>query len=323
MVHSMTAFARVEQAGTHGTLIWELRSVNHRYLEPHLRLPDAFRDLEGAVREALRQGLSRGKVECTLRFAEETAGKSLQVDQERARQLVAAAEGVAALIRQPAPLDPLAVLAWPGVLVADSADPQALNAAALEAFGQALEQLKAGRSREGQELAKLLNDRLDAMLVEVGNLRELVPTMLANQRQKILDRFAELKAELDPQRLEQELVLLAQKSDVAEELDRLATHVGEVRRVLKAGGAAGRRLDFLMQELNREANTLGSKAFDPGGGQPQGPDRADARAGPEHRMTGGRLRPISFQPVRSTRNTSCPAPCTSFPLPPAPARPAW
>ncbi|EQB4909163.1 YicC/YloC family endoribonuclease, partial [Pseudomonas aeruginosa] len=230
MVHSMTAFARVEQAGTHGTLIWELRSVNHRYLEPHLRLPDAFRDLEGAVREALRQGLSRGKVECTLRFAEETAGKSLQVDQERARQLVAAAEGVAALIRQPAPLDPLAVLAWPGVLVADSADPQALNAAALEAFGQALEQLKAGRSREGLELAKLLNDRLDAMLVEVGNLRELVPTMLANQRQKILDRFAELKAELDPQRLEQELVLLAQKSDVAEELDRLATHVGEVRR---------------------------------------------------------------------------------------------
>ncbi|HGN4402043.1 TPA: YicC/YloC family endoribonuclease, partial [Pseudomonas aeruginosa] len=224
MVHSMTAFARVEQAGTHGTLSWELRSVNHRYLEPHLRLPDAFRDLEGAVREALRQGLS------TLRFAEETAGKSLQVDQERARQLVAAAEGVAALIRQPAPLDPLAVLAWPGVLVADSADPQALNAAALEAFGQALEQLKAGRSREGQELAKLLNDRLDAMLVEVGNLRELVPTMLANQRQKILDRFAELKAELDPQRLEQELVLLAQKSDVAEELDRLATHVGEVRR---------------------------------------------------------------------------------------------
>ncbi len=263
MVHSMTAFARVEQAGTHGTLSWELRSVNHRYLEPHLRLPDAFRDLEGAVREALRQGLSRGKVECTLRFAEETAGKSLQVDQERARQLGAAAEGVAALIRQPAPLDPLAVLAWPGVLVADSADPQALNAAALEAFGQALEQLKAGRSREGQELAKLLNDRLDAMLVEVGNLRELVPTMLANQRQKILDRFAELKAELDPQRLEQELVLLAQKSDVAEELDRLATHVGEVRRVLKAGGAAGRRLDFLMQELNREANTLGSKAFDP------------------------------------------------------------
>nr|WP_100548166.1 MULTISPECIES: YicC/YloC family endoribonuclease [unclassified Pseudomonas] len=263
MVHSMTAFARNEQATAHGTLSWELRSVNHRYLEPHLRLPEAFRDLEGAVREALRQGLSRGKVECTLRFAEETAGKPLQVDSERARQLIAAAEQVAALIQQPAPLNPLEVLAWPGVLVADSADPQALNAAALKLFDQALGELKAGRAREGAELAKLLNDRLDAILDEVAALRELVPQMLAGQRQKIEARFAEMQAELDPQRLEQELVLLAQKSDVAEELDRLSTHVSEVRRVLKAGGAAGRRLDFLMQELNREANTLGSKAFDP------------------------------------------------------------
>lgn len=263
MVHSMTAFARHEQATAHGTLSWELRSVNHRYLEPHLRLPEAFRDLEGAVREALRQGLSRGKVECTLRFAEENAGKPLQVDSERARQVIAAAEQVAALIQQPAPLNPLEVLAWPGVLVADSADPQALNAAALKLFDQALSELKAGRAREGAELAKLLNDRLDSILEEVAALRELVPQMLAGQRQKIETRFAEMQAELDPQRLEQELVLLAQKSDVAEELDRLSTHVSEVRRVLKAGGAAGRRLDFLMQELNREANTLGSKAFDP------------------------------------------------------------
>ncbi|MGA4533382.1 YicC/YloC family endoribonuclease [Ectopseudomonas chengduensis] len=262
MVHSMTAFARNEQATAHGTLSWELRSVNHRYLEPHLRLPEAFRDLEGAVREALRQGLSRGKVECTLRFAEESAGKQLQVDSERARQLINAAEQVAALIQQPAPLNPLEVLAWPGVLVADSADPQALNAAALKLFDQALGELKAGRAREGAELAKLLNERLDSILDEVAALRELVPQMLAGQRQKIETRFAEMQAELDPQRLEQELVLLAQKSDVAEELDRLSTHVSEVRRVLKAGGAAGRRLDFLMQELNREANTLGSKAFD-------------------------------------------------------------
>ena len=263
MVHSMTAFARNEQATAHGTLSWELRSVNHRYLEPHLRLPEAFRDLEGAVREALRQGLSRGKVECTLRFAEENAGKQLQVDSERARQVIAAAEQVAALIQQPAPLNPLEVLAWPGVLVADSADPQALNAAALKLFDQALSELKAGRAREGAELAKLLNERLDSILEEVAALRELVPQMLAGQRQKIETRFAEMQAELDPQRLEQELVLLAQKIDVAEELDRLSTHVSEVRRVLKAGGAAGRRLDFLMQELNREANTLGSKAFDP------------------------------------------------------------
>ena len=262
MVHSMTAFARSEQAGTHGTLSWEIRSVNHRYLEPHLRLPEAFRDLEGLVRDALRKGISRGKVECTLRFTEENNRTALQVDRERASQLIAAAESVAALIRQPAPIDPLHVLGWPGVLVGDAADPQALNHIALQLFHSALDQLKEGRRREGEELAKLLNERLDSILEEVATLREQVPHMLAAQRQKVLDRFAEMRAELDPQRLEQEMVLLAQKSDVAEELDRLSTHVTEVRRVLKTGGAAGRRLDFLMQELNREANTLGSKVFD-------------------------------------------------------------
>ncbi|MBF8778556.1 YicC/YloC family endoribonuclease [Pseudomonas fulva] len=263
MVHSMTAFARVERAGRQGTLVWELRSVNHRYLEPHLRLPEALRDLEGAVREGLRQGLSRGKIECTLRLSEDSAGKPLQVDRERAAQLVAAAETVADLISQPAPLNPLEVLAWPGVLVADASDPQALGAEAMALFDEALAQLKAGRAREGVELARLINERLDSMASEVTTLRALVPQMLAAQRQKLLDRFADLRSELDPQRLEQEMVILAQKSDVAEELDRLSTHVAEVRRVLKSGGATGRRLDFLMQELNREANTLGSKAFDP------------------------------------------------------------
>ncbi len=263
MVHSMTAFARAEQASAQGTLSWELRSVNHRYLEPHLRLPEAFRELESAVRDALRNGLSRGKLECTLRSSEESAEQALQVNQLRASQLIAAAESVASLIKQPAPIDPLKVLAWPGVLVSESADTQAQNALALTLFKQALNELKQGRAREGAELARLLNERLDAMQEQVDTLRELVPQMLAGQRQKILDRCAEMQIELDPQRLEQECVLLAQKSDVAEELDRLNTHMLEVRRVLKAGGAAGRRLDFLMQELNREANTLGSKAFDP------------------------------------------------------------
>ncbi|WP_213878172.1 YicC/YloC family endoribonuclease [Pseudomonas sp. dw_358] len=263
MVHSMTAFARAERAVAQGTLSWELRSVNHRYLEPHLRLPEAFRDLEGAVREALRQAVSRGKIECTLRFTEESSGKPLQVDRERAAQLVAAAELVAGLIQQPAALNPLEVLAWPGVLTGDASDPQALNNEATGLFAEALKELKKGRDREGAELGRLIDERLDAMSAEVVTLRALVPQMLATQRQKVLDRFADMRAELDPQRLEQEMVLLAQKSDVAEELDRLATHINEVRRVLKTGGAAGRRLDFLMQELNREANTLGSKAFDP------------------------------------------------------------
>ncbi|MBD1550072.1 YicC/YloC family endoribonuclease [Pseudomonas typographi] len=263
MIRSMTAFARAERAGSDGTLNWELRSVNHRYLEPHLRLADALRDLEGAVRDALRQQLSRGKVECTLRFSEANGSKALHIDASRAAQVVAAAESVASLINQPARINPLDVLNWPGVLASNGPDTQTLNAQALALFQEALDELTADREREGTELARLIGERLDALAAEVDALRALVPQMLALQRQRILDRFAELKLEADPQRLEQELVLLAQKSDVAEELDRLATHAAEVKRVLKAGGAAGRRLDFLMQELNREANTLGSKAFDP------------------------------------------------------------
>lgn len=263
MIQSMTAFARCEQASPQGTLSWELRSVNHRYLEPHLRLPDNFRELEAAVRDALRQSLSRGKVECTLRFVESGNARRLQVDSQRAQELISAAQEIATLLGNAAPLDPLAVLAWPGVLCADASDPKALNNAALALFNQALEELKTGRSREGAELARLIHERLDNMAGEVSQLRPLVPQMLEQQRQKVLDRCAELSVQIDSQRLEQELVLLAQKSDVAEELDRLETHISEVRRVLAKGGAAGRRLDFLMQELNREANTLGSKAFDP------------------------------------------------------------
>lgn len=263
MVHSMTAFARVEQNGVYGTLSWELRSVNHRYLEPHLRLPDNLREVEGPVREALRNGLSRGKVECTLRLTESSSEPALQVDHARAQQLIHAAEQIAQQIKQPAALNPLEVLAWPGVLSTQSVDSQELNSAAVTLFSQALQQLKESRGREGADLARLISERLDAIQNETNVLRELVPEMLEVQRQKILTRCQELQVEIDPQRLEQELVLLAQKSDVAEELDRLTTHISEVHRVLKTGGAIGRRLDFLMQELNREANTLGSKAIDP------------------------------------------------------------
>lgn len=262
MVQSMTAFARVEQNGAYGTLSWELRSVNHRYLEPHLRLPDTLREVEGTVREALRNGLSRGKVECTLKLTESASEQSLHVNQERAQQLIQAAEQISQLIAQPAALNPLEVLAWPGVLSTQSVDSQAINSAAIELFRSALTQLKESRGREGTDLARLISERLDAIQNEVLVLRDLVPQMLELQRQKILTRCQEMQIELDPQRLEQELVILAQKSDVAEELDRLATHITEVHRVLKAGGAIGRRLDFLMQELNREANTLGSKAID-------------------------------------------------------------
>lgn len=263
MVHSMTAFARVEQAESFGTLSWEIRSVNHRYLEPHLRLPENLRELEGGVREALRKGISRGKLECTLKFTEANSEQNISIDYQRAEQLIQAAEHLAELMKKPAKLNPLEILAWQGVMAADKIDTQQLTQAALALFKQALQQLKEHREREGSELAKLISERLDAMQADIDTLRELVPEMLDNQRAKILARFTEMSVELDPQRLEQEMVLLAQRSDIAEELDRLNTHIIEVRRVLTEGGAIGRRLDFLMQELNREANTLGSKAFDP------------------------------------------------------------
>jgi len=280
MVHSMTAFARVERAGSQGTLVWELRSVNHRYLEPHLRLPEALRDLEGAVREGLRQGLSRGKVECTLRLSEDSTGKPLQVDRERAAQLVAAAETVASLIKQPAPLNPLEVLAWPGVLVADATDPQALNAEAIALFDEALTELKAGRQREGAELARLINERLDSMAGEVATLRALVPQMLAGQRQKVLDRFSDMQAELDPQRLEQEMVLLAQKKrrrrrtgppQHPRHRSAPGAQVGRRRRAapgLPDAGAQPRSQHPWLQGVRPTQHA--------GGSQPEGVDRTDA-----------------------------------------------
>ena len=262
MTHSMTAFARQELNGPYGTLTWEIRSVNHRYLEPHLRLPESLRSLEAPVRDLLRKGLSRGKVECSLRLVEAETETGSGLNLERAREVVAAAEQIAALISQPAALDPLQVMLQPGVLSRPEADGEQLQADALQLFNQTLVQLKDNRAREGVELARLIAERLDAIEQETRTLAEAIPGMLDAQRQKILDRCQEIALEIDPQRLEQELVMLAQRSDVAEELDRLHTHLNEVRHVLDSKQPIGRRLDFLMQELNREANTLGSKAID-------------------------------------------------------------
>lgn len=262
MVRSMTAFAHVQRSGPRAALGWELRSVNHRYLELNFRLPEAFGDLEGALRESVRQDISRGKLECTLHYQELPGSQRLTLDAQRAQEVIAAARSIARLLEQPAPVNPLEVLAWPGVLVTRAVDTDDLKSDALTTFQQALEQLKAGRAREGEQLAALLESRVQSIVEEVALLRGLLPKMLANQRRRILERCAELELEMDPQRLEQELLLLAQKTDVAEELDRLLTHVAEVRLILKGDAPAGRRLDFLMQELNREANTLGAKAFD-------------------------------------------------------------
>ena len=263
MIRSMTAFARAEVKGAFGTVACEVRSVNHRYLEPSFRLPDALRDLEFPLRERLRATLTRGKVEVQFRLdmAEASAG-TVSIDQDLARQLVAAASEIDQMARHAAPLNATDILRLPGVIRSRDVDTEALHASALQAFEQALTGFIAMREREGTELARLIEDRLTAMVAETDKVRERMPVILAHYRERMLARLAEIKDELNAERLEQELVLFAQKIDVAEEMDRLTSHVAEIRRVLKDKGAVGRRLDFLMQELNREANTLGSKAFD-------------------------------------------------------------
>jgi uncharacterized protein (TIGR00255 family) len=257
----MTAFTRQETQASWGSLVWEIRSVNHRYLEPHLRLPDSLRELEGNLREKLRKSLSRGKVECTLRFVPETQQQNLSVDRDYAAQLIAAAEDVRRLMSDSQPLSPLEVLRWPGVLRESELDMAAVKLAALALFDQALTDLAQGRQREGADLALLVEQRLEAIDRVVVEVRNRLPQILQAQRDNLRTRLSELLTEIDETRIEQEIALLAQKADVDEELDRLSTHVQEVRRVLKQKDPIGRRLDFLMQELNREANTLSSKSI--------------------------------------------------------------
>ncbi len=261
MIRSMTAFARAETKGDFGTVACEIRSVNHRYLEPSFRLPEALRDLEFPLRERLRNTLTRGKVEVQFRLdvAEGGAG-SVALDHDLARQLVAAASEIDQMARHAAPLNATDILRLPGVIRSRGVDTEALHDAGLQAFEQALAGFIAMREREGAELARLIEDRLTAMVAETDKVRERMPVILAHYRERMLARVAEIRDELNVDRLEQELVLFAQKIDVAEEMDRLTSHVAEIRRVLKDKGAVGRRLDFLMQELNREANTLGSKS---------------------------------------------------------------
>lgn len=263
MVYSMTAFSRCELSTDQGNLAWEIRSVNHRFLEPSLRLPEAFREMESSLRERLRKEFARGKLECTLRFnpAQQTTD-GLQLNQPLVAQLLAAASQISQQLDNPAAINPLEILAWPGVLGGAQDDQAALTAQATTLFSQAISELKLQRAREGAELKKLLDERLAAIAERVASLRQMMPSLLDAHRQKLIDRFNEASLELDGTRVEQELVLLAQKIDVAEELDRLDTHITETRHVLGGKVAMGRRLDFLMQEFNREANTLGSKAID-------------------------------------------------------------
>jgi len=259
-VHSMTAFARAEQRSALGLLAIEIRSVNSRHLEASFRLADAVREREFAWRDRLREQVARGKVEISARYEPADSSEAVTINTARVQQLLSALREIDQLAANTAPLNAVDLLRLPGVLITQEVDASALLASADALFAQAMQDFIAMRAREGAALHELVEARLQGIEREVSGVRERLPQILQHFRSKLLARVAEAKADLSAERLEQEVVLFAQKMDVAEEVDRLLAHVTEIRRVLASGGAVGRRLDFLMQELNREANTLGSKS---------------------------------------------------------------
>ena len=260
MIHSMTGYARKEFKGDWGSAVWEIRSVNQRYLETYLRLPEQLRGLEPILRERFRKQLERGKVECNLRFESQTANAQIHVNETLAEQLIDNALWVIDRAGQ-GQLNPLDVLRWPGVIAAEEQDMDELNTILLAGFDEVLAQFVESRQSEGEKLKVLIEQRLEGIQGEIIKVRALMPQILDWQRQKLIDRLAEAKLELEPTRVEQEIIMLAQRIDVAEELDRLGMHITETHKILKKGGACGRRLDFMMQEFNRESNTLGSKSI--------------------------------------------------------------
>ena len=262
MLKSMTAFARVEHESDFGSITWELRTVNHRYLEPHLKLPDAFREIEPKLRILMRNYLSRGKLDGMLKWQPSTKRPdSLKLNQDVLQNLSDATRTVEGIFEQTAPVDMLSVLQWPGVINSETGDRKKLCSDALEAFEASLKILVENRAREGAQLEPLFEERLVAIENIVADVRKWLPEIIQKQNELVRKRFELASVELEPERLAQEMVLLAQKTDVAEELDRLDAHVKEVRLVLSKNEPVGRRLDFLMQELNREANTLSSKSI--------------------------------------------------------------
>jgi len=262
MPASMTAFATRETTLDAGTVAWELRSVNHRYLEVHPRLPEALRALEPDVRERVGAVLGRGRVDCTLRFTPATGADQLSVNEELVEALVHACHTVDDFITNPARLYSYDLLQWPGVVRTPEPDGDALREPVLDLLDAVLDELEAVRAREGGRLKQFLLERLDGIAAIVAEERGHASAVGDRLREKLLERLGQLDVEHDPGRLEQEIAYQAQRLDVTEELDRLDTHIEATREALEADEPIGRRLDFLMQEFNREANTLGSKAAD-------------------------------------------------------------
>jgi uncharacterized protein (TIGR00255 family) len=263
MIRSMTGFARRERQGPWGTLVCELRTVNHRYLEASLRLPEELKALDNEARQAIAAALRRGKVDASLYLkAASGSQRSLELDNSLLDELLARVEQVRARLREAAPVSPLELLRWPGVVREAELDAKPVLVAALELLREALAELNDTRYREGQRIRDLLLARCTSMRTYVQVVKVRLPEVSQRMRERIVERISQLGVAPDVERLEQELVLYTHKMDVDEELDRLGGHLEEVIGVLDSSEPAGRRLDFLMQELNREANTLSSKSQD-------------------------------------------------------------
>ena len=263
MIRSMTGFARRDRQDPWGTLVCELRTVNHRYLEISLRLPDELKSLDNDIRQTITAALRRGKIDANV-YLKSSAGaqQSLELDTKLLDELVARVSEVRSRVPSATEVNPLDLLRWPGVIRESSTDNKSIAAAALGVLKEALTELNDTRHREGQRIRELLLSRCQSMRAQVQNVRERLPEISQRLRERIIERISQMGVTPDPERLEQELVLYAHKMDVDEEMDRLNGHLEEVMSVLDSSEPAGRRLDFLMQELNREANTLSSKSQD-------------------------------------------------------------
>ncbi|WP_391528207.1 YicC/YloC family endoribonuclease [Photorhabdus akhurstii] len=261
MIRSMTAFARRDIKSEWGNAAWELRSVNQRYLETYIRLPEQLRSLEPVIRERIRSRLTRGKVECNLRFElDSRAQGELILNETLAKQLVNAANWVKQQSNE-GEINPVDILRWPGVMAAEEQDLDAISTQLLQELDTTLDAFIQSREAEGNALKMMIEQRLDAVTEEVSKVRQQMPEIMQWQRERLQTKLEEAQVQLENNRLEQELILLAQRLDVAEELDRLDAHVKETRNILKKKEAVGRRLDFMMQEFNRESNTLASKSI--------------------------------------------------------------
>ena len=260
MIRSMTAFTRQQQHTEWGQLTLEIRSVNHRYLDTTFRLPHTLLALESDLRDTLRCALSRGKIDVTLTLGIEGSSEHIALNHDRLRQLNAALTAIQDEVEGVRAPDALAILNYPGVVCDTQPSERHIAAATLALFEKGLTDLIDAREREGERINSMLTERLDAIDDQVAHVRTLMPTIIDRQRTLLKERIEAAHAEIDEQRLAGEIALLAQKADVEEELDRLSSHVVEVRDQLKQSQPVGRRLDFLMQELNREANTLSSKS---------------------------------------------------------------